>query len=143
VNQTLLSLNLIMLNDGGDERLLSVNAYLARVDFYVLHVPFINTIAVLGKHHTATIVETLQMGTRDSHINASDHHVALLFGTDYRFVHAFHCRFEIDDLSLAHAARWRLTHTEDLDGAVGTAFANNDTDLRRANLKTDHQFIAR
>src|SRR5207245_8188548 len=89
------------------------------------------------------IVETLQMGTRDSHINASDHHVALLFGIDYRFVHAFHCRFEIDDLSLAHAARWRLTHTEDFDGAVGTAFANNDTDLRRANLKTDHQFIAR
>src|SRR5213594_238138 len=96
VQHTVLPVDVIMLNDGVEERVLSGNAYLARVDFYVVDVPF---------------------------------------------VHAFHCRFEIDDLSLAHAARWRLTHTEDLDGAVGTAFANNDTDLRRANLKTDHQII--
>jgi hypothetical protein len=33
-----------------------------------------------------------------------------LFGIDNCFVHAFHCRFKINNLAFAHAARWRLPY---------------------------------
>src|SRR5438045_6104873 len=58
-------------------------------------------------------------------------------------MHAFHRRFKINDLALAHAARWCLADAEDFDGAVGPAFADNNTDFGGSDLKTNHQIIAR
>ena len=82
------------------------------------------------------------MRTGDADVNASDHDVAFLFGIDDGFVHAFHRGFEIDDLAFAHAARRRLTDTENLDCAIGPAFADDYTNFRRADFKTDHQITA-
>src|SRR5206468_7314279 len=79
----------------------------------------------------------------DSDVNALDHDVALLFCIDNCLVHAFHRRFKIDDLPLAHAARWGLAYTEDFERAVGPALPNDNTDLGGANLETNHQIIVR
>ena len=132
-----------MLNDGMKERVLRRNAYLARIDFHVFDVLLVNFIAVFGQHDASAIVEALKMRPGNRHINASDHDVAFLFGIDHGLVHAFHCRFKIDDLALAYAPRRRLPDTENFDGAVGPALSNNHTDFGGSNLKTNHQIIAR
>ena len=75
-------------------------------------------------------------------VNAADHDVAFLLGIDHRFVHALHRRLEIDDLAFAHAARRRLADSENLDRAVGPAFADDDTNFRGADFETDHQITA-
>ena len=64
-------------------------------------------------------------------------------GIDDRFVHALHRRLEIDDLAFAHAARGRLADAENLDRAIGPAFADDDANLRSADFETDHQIAAR
>jgi hypothetical protein len=58
-------------------------------------------------------------------------------------VHTFHRRFKIDNLALAHAARWCLANTKNFDGAIGPAFSNDHTNFGCANLEPDHQIIAR
>ena len=80
------------------------NAYLARINFYILSILLINFVAILGQHDASAIIETLQMRAGDSDINASDHHVAFLFGIHDCFVNAFHRRLKINDFPLAHAA---------------------------------------
>src|SRR6266478_4464281 len=112
------------------ERVLRRNAYLPRIDFYVFNVLLVNFIAILGEHDASAIVAALKVRPRNGHINVPDHDVAFLFRIDNRFVHAFHCRFKINDLALAYAARWRLTDAENLDRAVGPAFPDNDADFR-------------
>ena len=92
-----------------------------------------------GSNDAAAIVEALDVRAGDADVNAANHDVALLFGIDHRFVHAFHRRLEIDDLAFAHAARRRLADTENLDRAIGPAFADDDANLRCANFETDHQ----
>ena len=79
----------------------------------------------------------------DANVNAADHDVALGLGIDDGFVHAFHCRFKINDLALPYAARWRLADAENFDGAVGAALSDNNADFRGSNLQTNHQIIAR
>ena len=132
-----------MLNDGMKERVLRRNAYLARIDFHVFDVLLVNFVAIIGQHDAPAIVEALQVRPRNGHINAPDHDVAFLFRIDHCFVHAFHCRFKINDLALAYAPRRRLPDTENFDGAVGPALSNNHTDFGGSNLKTNHQIIAR
>src|SRR4029077_76343 len=132
-----------MLNDGMQERVLRRDAYLARIDFHVFDVLLVNFIAVFGQHDAPAIVEALKGRAGNGHINASDHDVAFLFGIDHRFVHAFHCRFKINDLALAHPPRRRLPDTENFDGAVVPALSDNHTDFGGSNLKTNHQIIAR
>src|SRR4051812_23331215 len=78
-------------------------------------------------------------GDRD--VDAPNHDVTLLLGVDYGFVHAFHGRLEIDNLALAHAARWRLSHSEDFRCAVRPALADHHANLRSANFQTDHQIV--
>src|SRR5713101_1458217 len=134
---------MIMLNDGMKERVLRRNAYFARIDFHVFDVLLVNFIAVLGQHDASAVVEAVKVRPRNGHINAPDHHVAFLFGIDHRLVHAFHCRFKINDLALAYASRRRLPDTENFDGAVGPAFSDNHTDFEGSNLKSNHQIIAR
>ncbi|HYK24053.1 MAG TPA: hypothetical protein VEU75_05255, partial [Candidatus Acidoferrum sp.] len=70
--------------------------------------------------------------------NAPNHDVAFLFGIDHRFVHTFHCRFKVNDLALAHAARWCLADAKNFDGAIGPALADNNTDFGSSYLKTNH-----
>src|SRR5262245_60355016 len=127
-----------MLNHRMQKRVLRRDAHLSRINFYVLHILLINFIAVFWQHDAAAVVETLQMGAGDSDVNTLDHHVAFLFGIDNSFVHAFHCRFEIDDLALAHAARWRLAYAEDFERAIGPALSDDHADLGGPNLETDH-----
>src|SRR5262245_9737079 len=134
---------MVMLNDGMEERVLRRDAHLARIDFHILDVLLVNFIAIIGQHDASAIVEALKMRPGNGHVNASDHYVAFLFGIYHRFVHAFHCRFKVNDLAFAYAARWRLADTENLDGAVGPALSNNHTDFGGSNLKTNHQIIAR
>ena len=57
---------------------------------------------------------------------------------DDRFVHAFHRGLEIDDLAFAHSARRRLSHAENFDRAIGTAFADDDTNFRCPDFETYH-----
>ena len=78
----------------------------------------------------------MRAGDRD--VNAPNHDVAFLFGIDDGFVDAFHRRLEIDDLTLAHAARRRLPDAENFDRAVRPAFADDDADFRGPDLETDH-----
>src|SRR5206468_339464 len=80
VQHPVLSIHMIMLNEGMKERVLRRNAHLARINFYVLDIPFINFIAILGQRDASTVIETLQMGPGDGDINAPDHHVAFLLG---------------------------------------------------------------
>src|SRR5207253_10801618 len=47
VQHAVLSIDVVMLNEGMEECVLCRNAYFARIDFYVLDVPFINFISVL------------------------------------------------------------------------------------------------
>ena len=99
-----LSIDMIMLNDGMQESVLCRDAYLARVDFYILDVLLINLIAVFGQRHTAAVIEALKVRSGDGDENAPNHDVAFLFGIDHCFVHAFHRGFKINNLSLAHPA---------------------------------------
>ena len=86
------------------KRVLRRNAHLARIDFYVLNILLINFVAIFGQHNASTVIKTLQMRPGDSDVNAADHHIAFLFGIDHSLVHAFHRRFKINNLPLAHAA---------------------------------------
>src|SRR5215471_10052808 len=61
VQHALLAIHLIMLNDRMQESILRGNAYLARVNFYILHVLLIDFIAVLREHNASAIVKTLQV----------------------------------------------------------------------------------
>ena len=134
---------MIMLDDGMQESVLRRDAHLACVDLYILDVLLINLIAIFGQHHAPAIIETLKVRPSDGDVNASDHDVAFLFGIDHRFVHAFHRGFKINDLAFTYAARWRLTNTEDFDCAIRPAFPDDDANFGRANLKANHQIIAR
>ena len=95
-----------------------------------------------GKHDATAVVEALDVRAGDADVNAADHDVALRLRIDDRLVHAFHGRLEIDDLAFAHAARRRLAHAENLDRAVGPAFAHHDANFRGANFETNHEITA-
>ena len=138
IEHAVLSVDVIMLDDRMQKRVLRGNAYFARVDFHVLDVLLVDFVAVFRQHDAAAIVEALDVRAGDADVNAPDHHVAFLFGIDHRFVHAFHRRFKIDDLAFAHAARRRLADAQNFDRAIGPAFADHHANLRRANLETDH-----
>src|SRR5262249_13330381 len=133
-----LSIDMIMLDNGMKECVLRRNAHLTRIDFYVFDILLIDFIAVLGQHYGSAVVEALKVRPGNGDVYAPDHDVAFLLGIDHRLVHTFHCRFEINDLAFAHAARWRLADAENFDRAIGPAFADNNTDFRGSNLKTNH-----
>ena len=104
IQHAILTVDMIMLDNGMQEGVLRRDAHFACVDFYVLDVLLINLIAVFGQHHTPSIIKTLKMRPGDSDVNASDHDVAFLFGIDHCFVHAFHRGLKINDLAFAHTA---------------------------------------
>src|SRR5436190_19675570 len=131
-----------MLNDRMKERVLRRNAYLPCINFHVFDVLLVNFIAVLRQHDASAVVEALKVRPGNGYINAPDHDVAFLFRIDDRFVHAFHCRFKINDLALAYAARRRLPDTENFDGAVGPTLSNNHPSFGGSNPKTMHQMMS-
>ena len=143
VEDAALSVDVIMLNNRMQERVLRRNADFARVDLYIFNILVVDLIAFFRQHHAAAVVETLDVTAADRDVNASDHHVAFLFGVDHRFVNAFHRRFKIDNLAFAHAARWRLAHAENFRSSVWTALADHHADLRRPNFQTNDQITAR
>ena len=132
-----------MLNDGMQERVLRRNAHLACINFHVLDILLVNFIAIFGQHYASTVIKTLQVRPGDRDVNAADHHIALLFGIDHSFVHAFHRGFKINNFPLADTARWRLAYPKNFESPIGAAFPDDHADFGGANLKTDHQIIAR
>ena len=83
------------------------------------------------------------MRAGNADVDIANHDVALLFGIDDGFVHAFHRRLEIDDLAFAHAARRRLTDAKNLDRSVRPAFPHDYANFRGPNFKTDQQITTR
>ena len=142
IKHAILSIDMVMLDNGMEESILRRDAYLACVDFHILNVLLINLIAVFGQRYTATIIETLKMRPSNSDVNTPNHNVAFLLGIDYRFVHTFHCCFKINDLAFAHATRRGLANAEDLDRAIRPAFSNDNANFRGTNLKTNYQIAA-
>src|SRR5262245_15065955 len=61
VKHAVLSVDMIMLNDGMKECVLRRYAYLTSIDFYVFDILFVNFIAVLGQHDAPSIVEALKV----------------------------------------------------------------------------------
>ena len=139
IEHAVLSVDVIMLDDRMQKRVLRRNAHLARVDLHVLDILLVDLVAIFRQHDAAAIVEALNVRAGDADVDAANHDVAFLFGIDHRLVHALHRRLEIDDLALAHAARRRLADAENLDRAVGPAFADDDANLRCSDFETDHQ----
>jgi hypothetical protein len=142
IEHPVLPIDMVMLDDRMQESILGRDAYLACVDLYILNVLLINLIPVFWQDYAATIIKTLKMRPSHGNVNAPDHDVAFLLGINHCFVHALHCRFKINDLAFTYATRRRLADTEDLDRAIGTAFTDDHANLRRSNLKTDHQIAA-
>ena len=142
IEHAVLSVDVIMLDDRMQKRVLRGNAHFARVDLHVLDVLLVDLVALLGERDRAAIVEALDVRAGHADINAADHHVALRLRIDHRFVHAFHRGFEIDDLAFAHAPRRRLADAENLYRSIGTSFAHDNADFRSANFETNHEIAA-
>src|SRR5262245_8176605 len=115
------------------------NADLARVDLHILHILLVNLLAVLGQADAAAIIKALDVRPADPNVNAANHDVALLFGIDDRFMHAFHRGLEVDNLPFAHPARGRLADSENLDCPVRLSFADHDANLGGSDFEPDHQ----
>src|SRR5215212_464408 len=139
IEHAVLPVHVIVLDNGMKERVLRGDAYFPRIDLHVLDVLFVDFIAFFRERNRAAIIEALDVRAGHAHVNAPNHDIALRLGIDDCFVHAFHRGFEIDDLAFAHPARGRLAHAEDLDRAIGPAFAYHDTDFRGSNFESDHQ----
>jgi hypothetical protein len=105
------------------------NAYLPGTHLDVFDIMLVDLIPIVRQNYTTTIVETLDVGARHRHIDAANHHIALLLGIYDRFMHTFHCGLEIDDLTLADAARGSLSDPEKFDCAVGATFPDDYTDF--------------
>src|SRR5437762_10343614 len=142
IKDAVLPFDMVMLDDRMQKGILGRDAHLARADFYILDILFINLIAVFGQHHTPAVIKALKVRPSDCDVDASNHYVAFLLGIDYRFVDTLHRRFKINDLAFTHATRWRLADTEDFDRAIGTAFSDDHANFRGSNLKTNHQIAA-
>ena len=108
IKDAVLAVDVIVLNDRVKKRVLCRNAHFPRVDLYIFDILIVDLVALFGQDHASAVVETLDVAARDRDINTSNHHVAFLFGIDHRFVDAFHRRFKIHNLALAHTARWGL-----------------------------------
>ena len=143
VEDAALSIDVIMLNNRMQERVLCRNADFARVDLYIFNILVVDLVPLFRQHHAAAIIETLDMTSADPDINAADHHVAFLFGVDHCFVNAFHCRFEIDNLAFADTPGRCLADSENFQCSVGTRFPDDHANLRRPNFQTNDQITAR
>src|SRR5437773_3030948 len=137
IKHAVLSIDMVMLDDLVEESVLGRDTHLTRVNFYILNVLLIDLIAVFRQHHTPAVIETLNVRSSDTDVNAPNHDVAFLFGIDHRFVNALHGRFKINDFAFAHATRWRLANTENFDRAIGPSFPDNDANFGGAYLKTN------
>ena len=142
VEHAFLPIDVIMLDDRMEERVLRRDADFPRVDLDVFYVLLVDLVPVFRQRHQPAIVETLDVRSRHADVNASDHHVAFRFGIDHGFMHAFHRGLEIDDLPFPHTAGRRLPHAEDLDRAIGPALTDNDADFRRSNFEAHHEIAA-
>ena len=142
IEHAILSVDVIMLNDRMEERVLRRNAHFARVDLHIFDILIVDLVALFRQHDATAVVETLNVTACDPDVNAANHHVAFLFGVDHRFVNTFHRRFKIDNLAFAHAARWRLPDSENFQRPVRTRFADDDANLRRPNFQTYDQIPA-
>ena len=134
--------DVIILDDRMEKRVLRRDADLARVDLHVLDILLVDLVAIFRQGDAAAVVEALDVRAGDADVDAPNHDVALLLGVDDRFVHAFHRGLEIDDLAFAHPARGRLPDAENFDRAVGFSFADDDTNFRGSDFETDHQVAA-
>ena len=132
-----------MLNDRVQKRVLRRNAHFPRIDLYVLNILLIDFVAIFRQHDASAVIKALNMRPGDSDVNAADHDIAFLFGIDHCFVHAFHRRLEINDLAFAHTARGAWPTPRILIVPSGRLFPDDHANFRGANLKTDHQIIAR
>ena len=142
IEHAVLPVDVIMLDDRVQKRVLRRDAHFARVDLHVLDILLVDLVAIVRQSDAAAIVEALNVRAGDADVDAANHDVALLFGIDDRLVHALHRRLEIDDLAFAHAARRRLADPENLDRAVGFSFADDDANFRSSDFETDHQVAA-
>src|SRR5579884_2946252 len=140
VKHAVLPIHVIVLNDGMQKGVLRRDAYLAHVSLHILLVDFV---ALLREQDAAAIIETLKVRTGYRHVNAADHHVAFLFGIDYRFMHAFGSGLEIHDLALAHAARGGLPNPENFQCAIGAAFTDHNADFGCPNFQTNNELTTR
>src|SRR5438034_556359 len=142
IKDAVLPFDMVMLDDRMEKGILGRDTHLARADFYILDILFINLIAVFGEHHTAAVIKALKVRPSDCDVDASNHYVAFLLGIDYRFVDTLHRRFKIHNLAFTHATRRRLADTEDFDRAIRTAFTDDHANFRGSNLKANHQIAA-
>ena len=142
VQHPFLTIDVVMLDNGMEKRVLRRDADFARVDLHILDVLLVNLVAIFRQRHQAAVVEALDVRAGNADIDAADHHVALCLSVDHRFVHALHCRLEIDDLAFPDAARRRLADSENFDRAVRPAFADHHTDFRGANFQAHHEIAA-
>ena len=143
IEHTILSIDMVMLDDRMEKRVLGRYAHLARVDFYVLDVLLVNFVTLFRQDHTAAIIKTLNVRPGDADINTANHDVAFLLGIDDCFMHAFHGRFKIDNLAFADAAGRRLANAENFERAIGPALTDDNANFRRADFQADHQIAAR
>ena len=80
IEHAILAVDVIVLNNGMEKRVLRRNAHFARIDLHVVNVLFIDFIMVVRQNDAATVVETLNVRAGHADINTLDHHVAFRFG---------------------------------------------------------------
>src|SRR5207302_10294405 len=101
IKDAILSIDMVMLDNGMEESVLRRDAHLTRDNFHILNVLLINLIAVFGQHYTAAIIETLKMRPSNGDVNTPDHNVAFLLCIDYRFMHASHRWYRFNHLAFS------------------------------------------
>ena len=66
VQDAVLSIDVIMLDDGMEKGVLRGNAHFARVDLHVLDVLLVYFVAIFGPDHATAVVEALNVRTGDA-----------------------------------------------------------------------------
>ena len=104
IEHAVLSIHMIMLNDGVEKGVLRWNTDLAGIDLHVLDVLLIDLLVIIRQHDAAAIVKTVNVGAGHPDIDTLDHDITLDLRVTQRFQNAFHRRLKIDNLAFAHPA---------------------------------------
>ena len=89
----------------------------------------------VGDANRSATVHSLDMGAGHGKEDGVDLHIASVLGSDQRLLKATLYGFAIDNLSLANPGRGMLSHAENLQRAVASDFAYDETYFRGADLK--------
>jgi hypothetical protein len=137
VQNAVLTIHIIVLQDGVQEHVRLRNAHLPRRSLDVLEILFADLLAIIRDHHGAPIIKAgnVRAGHRQEH--AADHHVALLLRVCQRLPNALPRGVEVHDLAFAHAARRRLSDAEDLHRAIVLRLTDDGAHLGSADLEPD------